>query len=136
VVDQGGASATKIRTLTVEAPTVDFSWKPEQPKTDEEVTFTAQPEPNEYGFGYRWDFGDGTIWPARDQPPAPTNQATHTYKLAPTDMEKKFTVTLTVTGPGWQNCGDKIQGDHGDPGREQAAHRYPDLPYTFAAETR
>jgi PKD repeat protein len=107
VVDQGGASAAKIRTLTVEAPTVDFSWKPEQPKTDEEVTFTAQPEPNEYGFGYRWDFGDGTIWPARDQPPAPTNQATHTYKLAPTDMEKKFTVTLTVTDRDGKTVGTK-----------------------------
>jgi len=107
VVDQGGASATKIRTLTVEAPTVDFSWQPEQPKTGEEVTFTAQPEPNEYGFGYRWDFGDGTIWPARDQPPAPTNQATHTYRLAPAETEKKFTVTLTVTDRDGKTVGTK-----------------------------
>ena len=107
VVDQGGASATKTRTLTVEAPAVDFTWQPETPKTGEEVTFTAQPEPNEYGFGYRWDFGDGTIWPPRDQPPATTNRATHTYNLPPTDTEKKFTVTLTVTDREGKTVGTK-----------------------------
>jgi len=107
VVDQGGASATKTRTLTVEAPAVDFTWQPEMPKTGEEVTFTAQPEPNEYGFGYRWDFGDGTIWPPRDQPPATTNRATHTYNLPPTDTEKKFTVTLTVTDREGKTVGTK-----------------------------
>lgn len=97
VTDQGGASAKKTKKITVAWPTVDFSWQPEQPKVGEEVTFTASPAPDTYGFGYRWDFGDGTVWPPTDQPPATTNVATHAFTFAENLTEKTFTVKLIVT---------------------------------------
>lgn len=97
VTDQGGASAKKTKKITVSWPKVNFTWRPEQPKAGEEVTFTASPEPDTFGFGYRWDFGDGTIWPPAAQPPATTHIATHTFTFPETLPEKTFTVKLTVT---------------------------------------
>ncbi|MEN3010206.1 MAG: PKD domain-containing protein, partial [Candidatus Bipolaricaulaceae bacterium] len=96
VTDQGGASEKKAKKITVGWPAVSFTWRPEQPKTEETVTFTASPAPDTYGFRYRWDFGDGTVYPPAGQPPAATNVATHTYTLPETVMEKEFTVKLTV----------------------------------------
>lgn len=97
VTDQGGASEKKTKKIMVGWPTVSFTWTPTEPKAGEEVTFRASPEPDTYGFGYRWDFDDGTIFPPADKPPATTNLATHTFTLPETVTEKTFTVKLTVT---------------------------------------
>jgi len=94
VTDEGGAVKTVEKTVAVAGTVVDFTWAPERPKVGELVTFIASPKPNTYGFGYRWDFGDGAVWPAPSMPPDESNVANHIFH---SPSEEGYTVKLTVT---------------------------------------
>jgi len=72
---------------------LDFTWTPEEPKFDDEITFTpdpgiTDPEGNIANATFGWNFGDGNT----DETDG-SKTVTHTYGAGGT-----FAVTLTVTG--------------------------------------
>jgi len=85
---------TTFTTEEGDPPTnVDFTWDPELPRFDEEITFDpddaiADPEGAIGNATFEWDFGDGTT----DQTDGPAD-VLHTY-----DDGGTFAVTLKVTG--------------------------------------
>jgi len=85
---------TTFTTEEGDPPTnVDFTWDPELPRFDEEITFDpaddiADPEGAIGNATFDWEFGDG----ATDQTEGPAD-VLHTY-----DDGGTFAVTLTVTG--------------------------------------
>ena len=68
---------------------VDIEPDPENPRVDEEVTFTAHVDEKIDGedYTYKWDFGDG------DVDTTPDDSVTHTYST-----RESFMVQLTVEG--------------------------------------
>jgi len=91
--DERGMAGSYSATVEVEgppdlSPEVDFSWEPEEPETDEEVSFTSEvtdpADPPLEPYEYAWDFGDGN---ASDEA-----NPTHSYDSADT-----YTVELVVT---------------------------------------
>jgi PKD repeat protein len=67
-------------------PVADFEWTPEEPKADEDATFTATASDPDGGdiVSYEWNFGDGST--------ASGETVTHAF-----DEWRDYTVTLTVT---------------------------------------
>ncbi|WP_052696197.1 PKD domain-containing protein [Palaeococcus ferrophilus] len=88
VTDSGGLKAVFSRTITVrpenEPPTADFTFSPENPLTEQEITFRDESsDPDGSIVGWSWDFGDGSS--STDKNPV------HAYA-----GEGNYTVTLTV----------------------------------------
>jgi PKD repeat protein len=105
--DARGVSGSKTKTLVVEGPpnevpTVDFTWDPAAPDTDETVTFTATvtdpDQPTGTPFTYAWDFGDTTTSAASSPQHAFTEKKAYTITLTVTDAQDgETTVTKTVS---------------------------------------
>ncbi|MCD6321117.1 PKD domain-containing protein, partial [Candidatus Bipolaricaulota bacterium] len=88
VIDQGGARVERKRTLKIHGLEVDFRWSPQNPRTNQEVTFTADPEQTSPPtFVYSWNFGDGTVLAASEN----NRVVKHTFGKKGT-----YTVVLTV----------------------------------------
>lgn len=66
----------------------DFTWSPEYPDPDEEVTFISKSHSNGYITSYRWNFGDGNTYYGR--------RAKHTFENKDT-----YKVTLRIYAQGW-----------------------------------
>ena len=100
-------SGSKTKTIVVEGPpnelpTVDFTWAPAAPDTDETVTFTAtvtdSDQPTGTAFTYAWDFGDTTTSAASSPQHAFTEKKAYTVTLVVTDAQAgATTVTKTIS---------------------------------------
>ncbi len=92
VRDAKGLEGSKTKQISVtprpnQAPTVDFSWTPENPTIGQAVSFTptvTDPD-NDTPFTYSWDFGDGGTSTQANPIHTYTAAGTYTVKLEVTD---------------------------------------------------
>ena len=151
VTDARGATGLVSKAITVEeppnvAPTVDFTWSPQAPATDVEVTFTAIVTDSDQLAGtahtYAWDFGETPTSTAAAPTHAFTEKKTYTVKVTVTDAEggtgtaehtisvgnekPVATFTASTTTP---STGDPVEfiGIATDPNDDPA-----DTPFTYA----
>lgn len=96
VTDEGDAQASlsKVVTVSNKAPTVDFSWEPREPKSNEAVVFRPNAADQDGDINkatFVWDLGDGSPAVTKTGPA----EVRHTYAIGGT-----FQVKLTVTDEG------------------------------------
>ncbi|MQK95233.1 PKD domain-containing protein, partial [Escherichia coli] len=86
------SSEVEFTTATDGTRTVSFTYTPEKPKWNDQITFTPSVSPTTGIVYARWDFGDGTVVERRTaEGEKPLDPVKYTYKKG-----GEFTVTYAV----------------------------------------
>jgi len=102
VTDNDGYTDTTTQSLTIQnlPPTAGFTYSPESPTVQQNLSFTEQSEdPEGKTLFYLWDFGDGSTSTERNPIHSYAESGTYTVKLTVTDDEEAtdaYSVTITI----------------------------------------